>query len=109
VSQLVGELPRRFTASDRLQGFAPEHSAAKLAELTEGGRVVMQQAWGALFGRVSNVDATDGLRITFDSGEVLHLRASGNAPELRCYAEADSEARAEQMVLRALQVLERWR
>jgi phosphomannomutase len=26
---------------------------------------------------------------------VVHLRPSGNAPELRCYVEADSEARAE--------------
>ena len=32
------------------------------------------------------------------SGEVIHYRASGNAPELRCYAEAASEERADQIL-----------
>jgi phosphomannomutase len=39
-------------------------------------------------------DQTDGLRATFASGDIVHLRPSGNAPELRCYAEADSPGRA---------------
>jgi phosphomannomutase len=30
------------------------------------------------------------LRITFDSGQIVHIRPSGNAPELRCYTEADT-------------------
>mgnify|MGYP000884342077 CR=1 FL=1 len=45
-------------------------------------------------GNVVAVDMTDGLRITFASSEILHLRPSGNAPELRCYTEADDEVRA---------------
>ena len=35
--------------------------------------------------------------MTLASGEILHLRPSGNAPELRCYAEAADEARAESL------------
>ncbi len=31
-------------------------------------------------------DMTDGMRITLRDGCIVHLRASGNAPELRCYA-----------------------
>ena len=50
-----------------------------------------------LFGAVDSVDRTDGVRITFSSSEVVHLRPSGNAPEFRCYNEAQSEARVEQM------------
>jgi phosphomannomutase len=50
------------------------------------------------FGKVKNTDETDGLRITFTSEEVVHLRPSGNAPELRCYVEADSEVRAEEIL-----------
>ena len=42
----------------------------------------------------AGLDQTDGLRVTLASGEILHLRPSGNAPELRCYAEAESAARA---------------
>jgi phosphomannomutase len=36
----------------------------------------------------------DGLRLTFANGDIVHLRPSGNAPELRCYTEAATEARA---------------
>ncbi|HVI73717.1 MAG TPA: hypothetical protein VM683_01920, partial [Anaeromyxobacteraceae bacterium] len=36
----------------------------------------------------------DGLRVTLAGGDIVHLRPSGNAPELRCYAEADTPARA---------------
>jgi phosphomannomutase len=50
------------------------------------------------FGKVQTTDETDGLRITFTSEEVVHLRPSGNAPELRCYVEADSEKRAEEIL-----------
>ena len=42
-------------------------------------------------------DLTDGLRMT-RGGRVAHVRPSGNAPELRCYAEADTSAEAERIV-----------
>jgi phosphomannomutase len=51
---------------------------------------------------LQRVDQTDGWRATDRGGEVLHLRASGNAPEFRIYAEAGSEARAAEIVARAL-------
>jgi phosphomannomutase len=38
------------------------------------------------------------LRVTFTDGTVIHLRPSGNAPELRCYAEADAAEAAETLV-----------
>jgi phosphomannomutase len=41
-------------------------------------------------GPEQELDLTDGLRVRFASGAVVHLRPSGNAPECRCYAEADS-------------------
>ncbi|WP_348652039.1 hypothetical protein [Rhizobium sp. 007] len=33
----------------------------------------------------------DGLRLTLEDGRILHIRASGNAPELRCYIEAGDQ------------------
>ncbi|MBL6986732.1 MAG: phosphomannomutase, partial [Methylobacter sp.] len=54
-------------------------------------------------GRLARRDLTDGLRLIFDNGEVVHLRPSGNAPELRCYAEADSMGRAQNLVTLSLQ------
>jgi len=49
---------------------------------------------GALCGKPVDMNQIDGLRITFANGEIVHLRPSGNAPELRCYAEADNQERA---------------
>jgi phosphomannomutase len=54
---------------------------------------------------VVSVDATDGLRMTLESGDIIHLRPSGNAPELRCYAESDSLDKASQIVKQTLENL----
>lgn len=96
LSGLSDELPSRYTASDRLQNFAAEDSCALISRLLISneliGRLLAPQS-----GEVVSVDQTDGLRATFELGDVVHLRPSGNAPELRCYAEADVEARARQL------------
>ena len=47
------------------------------------------------FGTVEKVDYTDGVRIYFSNGDVAHVRPSGNADELRIYAVADTQARAD--------------
>lgn len=52
---------------------------------------------------------TDGLRIYFESGEIVHLRPSGNAPEFRCYTEADTESRAVEMNRICMDIMTRWR
>ena len=44
------------------------------------------------------VDHTDGLRVTFEGGAVVHLRPSGNAPEFRCYTEATSPQAAQSLL-----------
>ncbi len=47
------------------------------------------------FGMISHVDYTDGVRVLFDNGDVAHVRPSGNADELRIYAIADTQSRAD--------------
>jgi len=44
--------------------------------------------------QVQTIDQTDGLRVEFDTGEIVHLRLSGNAPELRCYTESIDQNQA---------------
>ena len=101
VSALAGDLPRRFTHSDRIKAFPTEISQARRAALHGGDfardKVAIEAMLAADFGEVVALDATDGLRITFASGEIAHLRPSGNAPELRAYTEADSPERAAAM------------
>jgi len=49
------------------------------------------------------VNWLDGLRVGFEDGRIAHLRASGNAPELRLYAVAESPAAADRIVEQVLQ------
>lgn len=100
LSTLVGTLPRRFTASARDTSFRTADSRALIESLSN----LPPPGLALLFdlGPVATISQLDGFRMTFESGEVLHLRPSGNAPELRCYAEADDESRANELVQHGL-------
>ncbi|MGB5201100.1 MAG: phosphomannomutase, partial [Sedimenticolaceae bacterium] len=60
-------------------------------------------------GAVADLDTTDGLRMTLSNAEIVHLRPSGNAPELRCYTEADSAERAALLNAECLALINSWR
>jgi len=113
LSDLAAELPARFTHSDRIKDFPTELSQARLAAMTSGDpdrdRAAVEAVFADAFGPVAGLDTTDGLRITFASGEIAHLRPSGNAPELRAYTEADTAERAEEMNRVCMGVLPGWR
>jgi phosphomannomutase len=106
ISELAATLPARFTASDRLKNFATEKSVAILAKFNSGSetadKIEIEKMFGGICGHVANLNRMDGLRIVFANEEVIHLRPSGNAPEFRCYAEADTEKRANEIVVNAL-------
>jgi phosphomannomutase len=94
VSRLTKLLPARFTASDRIPEIPTAWSQELLAKLNAGDVHFSSLVEGEQSG-IQTVDQTDGYRVTFTSGNVVHLRPSGNAPELRCYAESDNESTAE--------------
>ena len=50
------------------------------------------------FDDIVRIDTLDGVRAYFANGDVVHIRPSGNAPQLRIYANSDSQARADQIV-----------
>ncbi|MDX8389828.1 MAG: phosphomannomutase [Mariprofundaceae bacterium] len=113
ISGLVKTMPQRFTSSGRLQNFPAEISQKKLNLLTAGSELQNKQAaetsFAEKFGEIESLDHTDGVRMIFTSGEIVHLRPSGNAPELRCYNEANSEQRAVTMNEICLSILDCWR
>ena len=96
LSQLRAGLPSRYTASDRLQKFETARSRRLLEALASGPGALA--AFFAELGEVAEVNQVDGLRVTLASGDIVHLRPSGNAPELRCYGEADTPERAAELV-----------
>jgi phosphomannomutase len=108
IAHLTQDLPQRFTASDRLHDFPTAVSQARIAALAADLHGV-EGEFGREFGPIAHINTLDGLRITFASGEIMHLRPSGNAPELRVYTEADSTTRAVTMVQGCLHSLARWR
>ena len=97
VSKLNEGLPARFTHSDRVQNYAVEKSSTLLRSLTNKPENLSHYLDIDL-GEVIATDLTDGLRLTFESGDIIHLRPSGNAPELRCYAESNNLASARSLV-----------
>lgn len=109
VQDLVAELPARFTASDRIKNTPSAKTQAFLASIAGAGDTdPCAKATGLLrpeFGvEATHVDTTDGVRITLASGEIVHFRGSGNAPELRCYSEAATPERAEEIMKRGLAI-----
>lgn len=95
IAELVNSLPQRFTASDRLQNFAKEKSL----ELIEDLKINASKFLACLGYKESyKLNTKDGLRITLQFGDIVHLRPSGNAPELRCYVECDTPERAQALV-----------
>lgn len=109
---LEQRLPARVTYSDRIQAFPTEESGRLFDHLLEGGEAECYERLATYFaaphGGLANVDLTDGIRMTMANAAVIHLRGSGNAPELRCYTEADNAQIARDLNQQALRtVLER--
>ncbi len=96
IAKLVNELPQRFSHSDRIQNFATENSLAILAKGKANPQALINEL--GFSESVAAVDTTDGLRMTLSGGDIVHLRPSGNAPELRCYAESNTMTQAKTIV-----------
>jgi len=77
------------------------------AELPEPALSVWRRVRGSLarfftpasgFDAIVRINVLDGVRVTFQNGDVAHVRPSGNAPQLRIYANSDTQARADAIV-----------
>ncbi|WP_305798254.1 phosphomannomutase [Moritella sp. F3] len=105
ISALVNALPQRITHSDRIQNFVTEKSLAILKVAKEQpDHFLAKLGFSELV--VAEVNITDGLRLTLMTGDIIHFRPSGNAPELRCYAESNSIEQAQYLVNHALQQIQ---
>lgn len=101
LSALPGLLPERFTQADRIQNL-PTHKSLQLIERLANEPDVLQAFVQFTGSRVVSTDQTDGLRITLASQDIVHLRPSGNAPEMRCYTEAATPLQAQQLLSASL-------
>lgn len=104
LAALVRAEPARFTAADRLEHIPTEASRALMAGF-EAAPEDLDAFLEGLGEARAGIDRTDGLRISLRSGRILHMRPSGNAPEFRLYAEAETAARAGEMLAAGLAAL----
>jgi phosphomannomutase len=101
ISTLVNALPQRFTHSDRIQNFATIKRQAIIAQgKNDSARLLARLGFDDLM--ITNVDKTDGLRVALSDERIIHLRPSGNTPELRYYTEVETCSIANQDVVRTL-------
>jgi phosphomannomutase len=105
ISALVSSLPARFTQSGLLRDVPTETGKAIVERITGQGAEGVSRVFGVSFGPFQGMDCTDGARITFATGDIVHLRPSGNAPEFRCYTESSSERRAWELNKAALAMI----
>lgn len=104
LSTLVSGLKLPTALSGRIENYASERSAALLAWLGADKAHPVRFVEG--LGAVSDTRSIDGVQIFFEDGAMLHVRPSGNAPEMRCYAEAATHERAQALLTAGLSRLE---
>lgn len=88
IADLVDTLALRATRSDRLENISPAACTDFLNRLRSpeyAERYFSPQ-------RIVRFADIDGLQFWLEGGTMIHYRGSGNAPELRCYVEADDDA-----------------
>ena len=108
VRSLVDALPKRVTYSDRLTDFPPDRRDFLMSWMLEGPDrgARLETVFGPLAqAGLRSVDLTDGVRMVFANDRVIHLRGSGNAPELRCYVEADEHEVARAIAISTLEIV----
>ena len=110
VSALQAQLPARYTFSDRIVGLPTKQSEAMLRRLQDGDESEILARLTQMFidvaGEAIAFNDIDGLRIPFANGDIIHLRPSGNAPELRCYTESNSMDRAAGLNAQAMAIVD---
>ncbi|MFT3671396.1 phosphomannomutase [Aestuariivirga sp.] len=98
LSALVSELALPITATAKIEGLPQESLRACMDALNTDDCEVAEVLQP--LGTVATLDRTDGIRAVMTNGIIVFLRPSGNEPALRVYVEAESEAEAQDLLVR---------
>ena len=103
LSDLIGQLGYPVTRSGLLRETPKELSRALLNRLQSNPNALAE--FLSTVGEVQDTNSLDGLRIRLNEDRIVHLRPSGNAPEMRCYVEASSAAVADELLALMLKLI----
>ena len=104
LSKLLRLFPQRFVFSNSLKGF-PTETSKKIIERISRKDSHDKKTAQKLFDlpvKIIRFDFLDGARIFLANEEIIHIRPSGNSPELRVYCEADTFEKAQKLAKHTL-------
>lgn len=109
LSKLIEKFPQRFVYSQSLKGFPTEMSQKILQTISQDNPATRKAAKKIfdLPADVEKINFLDGVRMFLKNGEIVHIRPSGNSPELRVYCETASFQRSRQLAEHTLEKLEK--
>lgn len=99
LSELSQLFPQRFVYSHSIKGIPTEISQKILKKIIKQDSTAKKLAT-KLFGlpaEIRKFNFTDGARMFLTNNEIVHIRPSGNSPEMRVYVEADTLQRAQEL------------
>jgi len=99
------DLPATYNSSGLIRQFPNDQGHAIVENLKKQKHRLVARYFGEIFGNLESLDFTDGARMVFTTGDIVHLRPSGNAPEFRCYTEAKTQQAADENSRRALEIV----
>ncbi|MCK5081184.1 MAG: phosphomannomutase, partial [Candidatus Moranbacteria bacterium] len=97
LSELITTLPQRIVYSSSIKGIPTENSQSFLKKLSKMSDFSKLTNFFQLPAQIEKIDFTDGARMYLSNEDIVHLRPSGNSPELRCYSESKTEIRAKKL------------
>lgn len=102
LSRLINSFPHRATASGRIKEVRKDKGEALLADWGASGVAPALGGVLGIHGHLDHIDDIDGMRMFFSHGDILHIRLSGNAPELRIYVESNAQDEADRLLNAAI-------
>jgi phosphomannomutase len=96
LAKLVATLPQRVMRADRLRNVPADKAAVFLAGVAAQAENRVQI--DPILAQPLSIDLTDGVRMILEDDVSVHLRQSGNAPEMRAYVETNSGAQTGQLL-----------
>ena len=74
--------------------------AESVSKKWQENKAILSSFFGSALGfdEIVRLNVLDGVRIYFRNSDIVHIRPSGNAPQLRIYAVSNSQTRADEIV-----------
>ncbi len=104
IANLFSRLPQRFTGGGLVDNVPMGKIKKFKSRVAEGSysRQGLEAALELSPGSIQQIDTTDGLRLIFADGKVVHFRPSGNAPQMRVYTNCDTQVDADAIVTKSV-------